>query len=468
MGSDDGELSAFGEGYDEDRDEHGRLRPGYRELLTALEGVDLRRLSQAVARQLALDSVSFGGRQFVVDPVPRILMAAEWEALATGLAQRARALNRFLRDAYTARRVVDAGIISAQTLQEAEGFEPDLVDRLPQRAAPAAVIGFDVVRAPSGEFLVLEDNARTPSGIAYATGARTALRRALPDSGLAPRPIDPLIYEQLGAALRVAATPGSSVDPACVVLTDGPQNVAYFEHRLIAERLDVPLVTPQDLIAQDDRLLVRAGGREPVPVGVVYRRTDEDRVRDEHGKLTAVAEVLLPAWLSGTVGLVNAFGNGIADDKLLHGHVEDLIRFYLAEEPLVRSVPTRALQGGHDARETVERLRELVVKPRHGHGGKGVVIGAHADEADLEATAEVVMADPGRFISQPIVPLSRHPTVIDGGLEHRHIDLRVFAFCLGQQVAIAPGGLSRVALGENALVVNSSQDGGGKDTWVID
>jgi uncharacterized circularly permuted ATP-grasp superfamily protein len=460
MGSDGVAAQAF----EEDRDTSGRTRPGYRKLMEALDGVDLAALTAAVSRQLERDGVSFGGNAFVVDPVPRILHAAEWDDLTAGLAQRARALNRFLRDAYGEQRVVAAGLLPEATLHEAEGFEGDLLGHLPPGVAPAAVIGFDVVRAPSGEFLVLEDNARTPSGISYATGARAALASQLPATGLRPRPIDPVIYELLGLALRAAAPRDAAAEPRCVALTDGPLNVAYFEHSLAARRMGMELVTPEDLVAEGDRLHIRGGER----IDVVYRRTDEDRLRDESGRATEVGSLLTASWLNGKLGLVNAFGNGIADDKLVHAHVEDFIRFYLREEPLMSSVPTHQLRTREDARETAKRLRQLVVKPRHGHGGKGVVIGAHADTEDLVATAEELESDPQRFISQPVVPLSRHPTVIEGRLEPRHVDLRVFAFCIGDRVEIAPGGLSRVALDAGALVVNSSQNGGGKDTWVID
>jgi uncharacterized circularly permuted ATP-grasp superfamily protein len=466
MASDADERPAFTDGYTEDRDEAGTPRAGYAQLFEALAPVKLSPLSDQVRAQLERDGVEFGGEAFVVDPIPRLIPAAEWEALAGGLAQRARALNRFLHDAYGERRVIEAGVAAADALESAQGYEPDLRLRLPAHGAPAAVVGFDIVRAPSGEFMVLEDNLRTPSGIAYVVAARTALAATLPPGCPLPRPIDPLIYELLGRCLRAAA-PAGVEDPFMIVLTDGPENVAYFEHAQAAERLEIPLVVPADLIAEGDRLQVRLPGGRPRRVDVVYRRTDEDRVRDEAGALTEVARLLLPAWLGGQLGLVNAFGNGIADDKLIHGHVEDFIRFYLGEEPMVRSVPTGELRGAGDARKAIAGLRELVIKPRHGHGGKGVVIGAHAEPAKLEQLAGELEAHPEQYISQPTVALSLHPSVVDGRLERRHVDLRVFAFC-ADEVEIAPGGLSRVALEEHALVVNSSQHGGGKDTWVID
>jgi uncharacterized circularly permuted ATP-grasp superfamily protein len=339
---------------------------------------------------------------------------------------------------------------------------------VPADTQPAAIVGFDVARGPGGEFLVLEDNLRTPSGYSYGLAAREALLATLPPGCPRPRPIDPISYELILRVLQAAAPPGVA-EPSIIVLTDGPHNVAYYEHKLAADRLGLPLVTVPDLVPAGDRLQVRLRGGEVQPVDVVYRRSDEDRAYDEHGELTDVGRALLPAWTGGRLGVVNAFGNGVADDKLVHGHVEDFIRFYLGEEPVVRSVPTESVGASAPPQETIDRLQELVIKPRHGHGGKGVVIGAHAGEEELAALAEELERNPERYISQPTVALSRHPTVIDGRLEARHVDLRAFAFSSSDdEVALIPGGLSRVAMEADQLVVNSSRDGGGKDTWVID
>ncbi|MEY2442784.1 MAG: hypothetical protein QOJ46_2210, partial [bacterium] len=332
--------------------------------------------------------------------------------------------------------------------------------RLPAPGSPAAVIGFDVVRDRDGEFLVLEDNLRTPSGFAYAVAARAALTDELPPGFPASRPIDPLAYELLHDALRAAA-PGRGREHIAIV-TDGPSNVAYYEHEQVARKIGATLATLEDLVDDGERMSVKLPDGGTRPVDVVYRRTNVDAVRDDRGELTDIGRALLEPWLAGRIGLVNGFGTGFADDKLLHGYVEDCIRFYLDEEPLVRSVPTRAIEG----RPTIDELRELVVKPRAGFGGDGVVIGAHAEDGDLERLAGDLEADPEHFIAQPIVTLSRHPTVIDGRLEPRHVDLRAFAFC-GDDIALLPGGLTRVALDAGTLVVNSSQHGGGKDTRVL-
>lgn len=457
-------------GYDEDRDASGTPREGYGAAFAALGGADLEQLRRDVAQQLRRRGVIFGGEPFAVDPVPRLIAAAEWDPLARGLAQRARALNRLLLDAYGERAIVQAGVLPAAAIEQAAGYEAELLGRLPGFGSPAAVIGFDVVRAPDGEFMVLEDNLRTPSGFAYALAARQVLLDVLPAGLPGPRAVDPLAYELLARALRAAAPPGCG-DPSIVVVSDGPDNTAYYEHAQAAERLGATLATLDDLAGDGDGLRVRRPDGSTQPVDVVYRRTNEDQLRDDDGEPTAVARLLLDPWLRGRIGLVNAFGNGVGDDKFVHGRVEDCIRFYLAEQPLVRSVPTKTVTPATGRRPSIDALRRHVIKPRHGYGGGGVVIGAHAEEDDLERLADELEADPERFIAQPIVPLSRHPTVIDGRLEPRRVDLRAFAFVSGGEdgdVAVLPGGLTRVALGADALVVNSSQNGGGKDTWVLD
>jgi uncharacterized circularly permuted ATP-grasp superfamily protein len=452
--------------FDEHRQPDGTPRREYTETLARLEEVDLQELYDAVTRHLEEAGVSFGDGPFVIDPIPRLIAAREWHAVELGLIQRTMALNRFLHDAYSERRIVDAGLIEAATIDGAEGYEPDLAGRLPADVPPAAIIGFDLVRAPDGEFLVLEDNLRTPSGFAYLLAARSALQAELPDGLPTPRPVDPALYELLEATLRAAAPEAAGPDPVMVILTDGPDNVAYYEHAGAGARLGLPLLTPADLELADGELMMRDDeGRRRIDV--VYRRTDEDRVRDEQGQLTPVAEVLLPAWLGGRLGLVNAFGNGVADDKLVHSHVEDFVRFYLEQEPLIRSVPTQSLGPAGAGLEAAANLERIVVKPRHGHGGGGVVIGSHADDDELAQARAELIRNPELYIAQPIVPLSRVPTVIHGRLEPRHVDLRPFAF-YATEVALPPGGLSRVAFGAGEMVVNSSQNGGGKDTWVID
>jgi uncharacterized circularly permuted ATP-grasp superfamily protein len=453
--------------FEEHRDADGQVRPAYERLLAGLEGVDLEELYQRVVQRLADDGASFGDQPFVIDIIPRLLSAAEWEPLARGLEQRTRGLNAFLADAYGERRIVAAGLVDTETIDGAEGYEPDLAGCLPETSPPAPIIGFDLVRDPDGVFLVLEDNLRTPSGIAYLTAARDALTAVLPATIPRPRPVDPEIYQLLRSTLVRAAPAGSGPEPQLVVLTDGPSNLAHYEHTRLAAAIGASLVTLDQLSTDGERVLVDASDGSRRPVDVVYRRTDEDRIRDERGAMTPVARALVPAWLSGKLGLVNAFGNGVADDKLVHAHVEDFVRFYLGEEPLVRSVPTTALDSRQSGADAIDRLHELVVKPRHGHGGTGVTIGSQADEAALSDARAELERHPERYVVQPIVPLSRHLTVIEGRLVPRHVDLRPFAF-YADDVRLAPGGLSRVSFDEGEMIVNSSRNGGGKDTWVLD
>jgi uncharacterized circularly permuted ATP-grasp superfamily protein len=429
-------------------------------LAGTLADADLDALAGAVEQSLETADVTWGedGGPFRVDPVPRVLTQAEWEPLAAGLCQRTRALDRFVADIYGRQCIVREGVVPATTVASAEYFEP-----LMQQAAIhdserrfITIAGLDCVRGPDGTFRVLEDNVRTPSGIAYACAARTAVTEHLD----APADLTPLDLEPLGAALRAAAPPGVE-DPTVVVLTDGPGNVAYFDHRALAEVFGLPLVRLVDLRLREGRLF--AGD---VQIDVVYRRTDEDRLNHARGGLTDVARLLLEPWSHGHLGLVNAFGTGVADDKLLHAHVEDMVRFYLGEEPLLESVHTWDLSSPRAVNEAIDRLDELVMKPRAGHGGDGVLIGPLATPAERDKARAKLRQSPIEFVVQDFFPLSTAATVVDGALAPRHVDLRPFVFYGNEAVAL-PGGLTRVALDAGEMVVNSSRNGGAKDTWVV-
>ena len=455
--------------YDEAFAAPGTPRPHYAELIDALCGMDLARLRDAVNGRVRDAGVTFttdeGTQAFVIDPVPRILPADEWQALAAGLEQRVRALSAFVADAYGERRIVDAGVMPAEVIDSAEGYEPDLRGALPSGGPPIGVAGLDVIRAPEGRLRVLEDNVRTPSGFTYAVAARDAVCSALGGAVPDPAPVADRLLELLHATLRAAAPEGG--DPSIVVVSDGPGGSAWYEHAEVARCLGVPVVTVADLERHGDHLEVRLHNGRRRPVDVVYRRCNEDRLRDEHGRLTPIAEALLDPWLAGRIGIVNAFGTGVADDKLVHGYVEEMVRFYLGETALLEAVPT--LDPRHDSvlELVVEDLRGHVVKPRFGLGGKGVVVCAHADDATLEDLRADLRREPGAYVAQPIVALSQHPTVVDPGrLEPRHVDLRPFVFSTADGVHALPGGLTRVAWDPGALVVNSSQNGGAKDTWV--
>ena len=447
------------------------LESHFGRLLAALGDVDLRALSQSLSEGLREREVTFGASDgdmeaFVVDPVPRLIGAEEWDALAAGLAQRASALEHFVADVYGERRIVDAGRVPWSAIESAEYFEPQLAQLPPAAGRWIAIAGLDVVRDGDGPFTVLEDNVRTPSGIAYALAAREALSGlvSVPE-GMRVRSLEPA-YLWLGEALRAAAPPEAGERPSVVVLTDGPANSAYYEHGAIARRLGLPLVRLGDLSVRDKRLYADTDDGT-VAVDVVYRRTDEDRLFDAAGAPTTLGEILLAPLQAQTLACVNAFGTGVADDKLVHSYVEEMVRFYLEEEPLLASVPTHDLSQPGVLEMALERIGELVVKPRSGHGGIGVVVGPRADAQTLADVSRELAATPEQFIVQETVHLSRQPTVCGDELEPRHVDLRPFTFAIGERVEVFPGGLTRVALERGSLVVNSSQRGGAKDTWVL-
>jgi len=450
--------------YDEAFAAAGSARPHYAEVLDALGAADLEALRRRVDARVQASGCRFGGDQpFHVDPVPRILPPEEWTAVSAGVGQRLRALDAFVQDVYGEGRILAAGIIPERVVHTADHYEPAV--RGHHRPVAIALAGLDLIRGPRGAFRVLEDNVRTPSGIAYAVAAREALEGELPVPA-ARAGIDGVWRGLLGAALRAAAPDGGG-DPRVVMLSDGPGNAAFWEHEQLARRLEVALVTPADCEVSAGRLVTRDGGAGARSVDVVYRRTDEDRLQDEAGALTWVGILLDEPLRRGTLAVVNAFGVGVADDKLVHAYVEEMVRFYLREEPVLRSVETFDLGDPERRAEALERLDELVVKPRAGYGGQGIVVGPHADPDDLEVTARRIQATPEAFIAQETVHFSRHPTVVESGLAPRHVDLRPFIAYDGDQVRAFPGGLTRFALRGGDLVVNSSEGGGGKDTWVL-
>lgn len=439
----------------------GEPREHYSDALAAIGARELDELEAASAGAVRDRGAYFGGNDaFVVDPIPRVFAADEWAELERGLAQRVRALNAFLDDVYGERRAIAEGVLPARVVETADHYEPWIAG-VPLQPARIAVAGLDVVRDENGRFLVLEDNVRTPSGITYAEVAREVVGELLdapPPAGFGES------YEFLAAALRAAAPEGVD-DPYVVLLTNGPGNSAWFEHKRLGRRLGIPLVTWEDLDVRGGRVHATVDGARR-PVDVIYRRTDEDSLREPNGRSTRLVMLLGPV-RNGTLTVANAPGTGVADDKLVHAYVEDMIGLYLGEEPVLRSVPTYDLAEPSTLAYVLGRLDELVVKPRADYGGRGVVIGPHARPEDLAQVARMIAARPDRFIAQETIPLSVHPTLADGRLEPRHVDLRAFVLCSGEHVHVVPGGLTRVALDAGALVVNSSQNGGGKDTWVL-
>jgi uncharacterized circularly permuted ATP-grasp superfamily protein len=446
-------------GWDEALLPDGTPRPHAEAVMGALAH-DPGGLAARVRDGLERDDVRFGGGQgqlFSIDPVPRVIAADEWELLSEGLAQRVRALDRFVADVYGPQRAIRERVVPAEVVLGARHYDATARSYPPPRDRWVGVAGLDVVRGADGRLLVLEDNTRTPSGIAYAMAARQQIQAALPfGAALRVRSVDDA-PRLLAEAIVAGAPERAPAAPRAVVLSDGPLNSAWWEHRVLAGRLGIPVVTHRQLTLGGDRVF--HDGR---PIDVVYRRTDDASLHGPAGRLLAAP------LRAGTLGVVNAFGTGVADDKLVHAYVEDLVRFYTGDEPILGSVRTYDLSTPGALEEALDRLHEIVVKPRSGSGGEGVVLGPHADPATLDALRAELVAAPERYVAQELVTLSTHPTVVDGELVPRHVDLRAFVFLgAGESAEVLPGGLTRVAMAEESMVVNSSQDGGAKDTWVL-
>jgi len=451
--SPDGALDGYrSTTYDDAVAPDGSVRPHARAVMDAVLAHDLGELGTSVREEVAALGIRFesvdGDDSWHVDPVPRVITGEDWARVEAGLAQRVRALNAFVADVYAERRIVAEGILPQRVLDTADYLEPGMDGVRPLDGVWIGIAGLDVVRDDAGEWLVLEDNLRTPSGIGYWPAARQAtLRRLDVPAQARPRPID-----GLGAALRRVFGDGH-----VVVLTDGHGNSAYWGQKWIAEHLGIPLVEPDDLEVNGDRL--RHAG---IDVDAVYRRTNADRID------TGVGALLHPVLCAGRLKLINCFGTGIADDKLAHAYVHEMISFYLGEEPVLDQVETFDLGEPRTLERALDVFDELVIKDRGSYGGLGVVVCPHAERADVEELRERVRAAPGDYIAQRLVGLSTHPTEIDGTLVPRHVDLRPFVLMSApDQVEVLPGGLTRVALDEGALVVNSSQNGGAKDTWIV-
>jgi carboxylate-amine ligase len=438
---------------DEAFDADGGARAAYAGVLAALEATSPAAAAEAIADGVRRDGIVHGAgasaHPLTVDAVPRVFGAAEWARLAAGLQQRIRALEAFACDAFGAREAFRAGVVPADLLDRCPWFEDD-VAALPQRGPRIAVAGPDVVRDARGELVVLEDNVRTPTLMAFAAAARRHVAPVLPG---APRPRP---FEQ---ALRAALLEMAG-DGAVAILGREPDNIVWWELEQLSRLTGWPLVAVDDLVECDGRVVLREDGS---PVDVVWRRTNEDRLRGDDGRPTALGRLLIEPLRSGAVRVLNAFGTGVADDKRTYVYVERLVRFYCGEEPLLRSVPAWDLAVDEQRAEALARLDELVVKPRDGAGGDGIVLCPQASREELSKLRASIDADPTAWIAQEPVALSTHPTVVDGRLQPRHVDLRPFV--VGGRVL--PGGLSRFAPGAGKLVVNCAQGGGGKDVWVL-
>ena len=401
------------------------------------------------------------------DIVPRILSGAEWNRLEAGLVQRVRALNAFVHDVYHGQDILRAGLVSARQVFCNPQYRPEMQDMDVPGGIYAHIAGVDIVRAGAGEYYVLEDNLRVPSGVSYMLENRKMMMRLFPELFARHRVAPVEHYPDVLRDNLAGVAPAGVADPVVVVLTPGAHNSAYFEHAFLAQQMGVELVEGQDLFVRDGFVWMRTT-QGPQRVDVIYRRIDDDFLDPLVFRPDSALGVpgLMAAYRAGRVTVANAIGTGIADDKSIYPYVPDMIRFYLGEEPLLANVPTRVLRRPEDLAYTLDHLQELVVKEVHGAGGYGMLVGPASTAAEREEFRQRILDAPEKYIAQPTLSLSTCPTFVEQGIAPRHIDLRPFVLS-GREVRIVPGGLTRVALREGSLVVNSSQGGGTKDTWVL-
>jgi uncharacterized circularly permuted ATP-grasp superfamily protein len=457
------------------------IRPAYNTINAWLERSDpdtLRRLqseAEFLFRRIGITFAVYGDaeaeeRIIPFDIVPRVLTAREWQLLERGLTQRVTALNRFLADVYSAGDIVRAGIVPADLVYQNASFRPEMVGiRLPHDVY-VQIAGIDVIRTDDKDFYVLEDNARTPSGVSYMLENRDVQMRLCPDLFAETR-IQPVenYPDELLASLMSLAPPSAPRDPTVVLMTPGPLNSAYYEHSFLADKLGVELVEGRDLYVLDDVVYMRTT-HGPQRVDVIYRRIDDDFLDPMVFRPDSVLGVpgLISAYRAGNVTLANAIGTGVADDKAIYTYMPEIVKFYLGEEPILKNVPTWRCREPDSLRYVLEHLPELVVKEVAGSGGYGMLVGPKSTKEQIETFRRKLETHPEGFIAQPTLALSTSPTFVHEGVAPRHIDLRPFVLTGADKVRIVPGGLTRVALKDGSLVVNSSQGGGTKDTWVLE
>ena len=468
-----------GNPYDEMRAAAGEVREHYQTFASWLARTPEERLARKRAEadmlfhRVGITFTVYGEeagteRLIPFDIVPRIIPATEWRHLAAGLKQRVRALNSFINDIYHAQEILQAGRIPPEQVLCNGQYRPEMQGIDVPGSIYAHIAGIDVVRAGAGEFYVLEDNLRVPSGVSYMLEDRRMMMRLFPEL-FALHSVAPVEHypDLLLENLRSVAPSGVN-NPTVVLLTPGAYNSAYFEHAFLAQQMGIELVEGQDLFVDDEFVYMRTT-RGPQRVDVIYRRIDDDFLDPLVFRPDSMLGIpgLLAAYRAGRVTIANAIGTGVADDKSIYPYVPDMIRFYLGEEPLLSNVPTYVLRRQEDLEYTLAHLSELVVKEVHGAGGYGMLIGPAASKDELAAFRQRILRTPEKYIAQPTLALSACPTFVEAGIAPRHIDLRPFVLS-GREVTLVPGGLTRVALREGSLVVNSSQGGGTKDTWVLE
>jgi uncharacterized circularly permuted ATP-grasp superfamily protein len=467
--------------FDEMRGTDGAVRPAYAELARWLAAVPpdvldyRRREAEVLFRRIGITFAVYGEadaqeRLIPFDVVPRILSAVEWETLRAGLEQRVRAINHYIHDAYHRREILKAGIVPEELVVQNPVFRPEMNGHKVPHDIYVHISGIDIVRLDADTFYVLEDNARTPSGVSYMLENREIMLRLFPELFARHRvaPVENYPDELLATLDSVAPSTASS-DPTVVLLTPGVYNSAYYEHSFLADKLGVELVEGRDLFVKDEFVFMRTT-EGPKRVDVIYRRLDDDFLDPLAFRPDSVLGVpgLMSAYRAGHVTLANAVGTGIADDKAVYSYMPEVVKFYLGEEPILKSVPTWRCREPEHLGYVLDHLDELVVKEVHGSGGYGMLIGPKADRATLATFRTKLEATPKNFIAQPTLALSTCPTCVSEGIAPRHVDLRPFVLTGRDRVRIVPGGLTRVALKQGSLVVNSSQGGGTKDTWVLD
>ena len=467
-------------GFDEMIRPDGSIRPAYQKLSEWL-GAQSRGLmakkqeeAEAIFRRLGITFAVYGDsasneRLIPFDLIPRIISAKEWRFLERGIEQRVRALNAFLYDIYHRQEIIRAGRIPAELITRNEAFLPEMIGFDPPRKIYSHIIGTDIVRTGENEFFVLEDNLRTPSGVSYMLEDREAMMHLFPELFAAHRVAPVERYpELLRQTLESVAPAGCTGDPTIAVLTPGIYNSAFFEHSFLADQMGVELVQGSDLFVEDGALYMRTiTGKEKVDV--LYRRVDDAYLDPLTFRPDSSLGVpgLFDLYRAGRVTIVNAPGTGIADDKAVYAYVPDIIEFYTGQKPILQNVPTWRCAVKDECAHVLANLETLVVKEVHGSGGYGMLIGPHATKAERVAFAKKIAAKPSNYIAQPTLSLSTCPSNVGKGSSPRHVDLRPFVL-VGDRVRITPGGLTRVALKKGSLVVNSSQGGGTKDTWVLE
>jgi uncharacterized circularly permuted ATP-grasp superfamily protein len=464
--------------FDEMFDEHSEPRTAARPLIHFMETLpdgELLRRQQSAERALLHMGITFNvygdsagtERIFPFDLVPRIVAAAEWAYIERGLKQRIRALNLFLDDVYHQQKIVRDGVIPAEIIRSAKCFRAPCVGMSPPRGVWCHITGTDLVRDRDGQIYVLEDNLRCPSGVSYVLANRVVMKRTFPQmfKSLRIRPVDD--YPSRLRDMLESLSPAGVDSPRVVVLTPGIYNSAYFEHSFLAQQMGVELVEGRDLIVSDGFVWMRTTkGFERVDV--IYRRIDDDFLDPAMFRADSALGVpgLMDVCKAGSVALANAPGSGVADDKVVYAYVPKIVKYYLGEEIILPNVPTFICADPEDRQHVLANLPDLVVKTADESGGYGMLIGPHSTKAEQAEFARRIEADPRKYIGQPVLSLSRVPTIIDGDFQGRHVDLRPYILH-GEETFVLPGGLTRVALRKGSLVVNSSQGGGSKDTWVL-